>query len=151
MSEITHILSGMEQGERQAAEQLLPLLYDELRRLATEKMAQERQGQTLQAMALVHEPTSGGWTCTSPCTGIVAAISLPQRQETAPFIADHLTRVHLGHVKNGVRVHTKTGCTSGPPAYCQVIRSHRGNHVRQQRGGHQQSHPTIAADGVTMS
>jgi hypothetical protein len=55
MSEITHILSGMEQGEPQAAEQLLPLVYDELRRLAAEKMAQERQGQTLQAMALVHE------------------------------------------------------------------------------------------------
>jgi hypothetical protein len=58
MSEITRILNGMEQGEPQAAEQLLPLVYDELRQLASEKMAQERHGQTLQAMALVHEAYS---------------------------------------------------------------------------------------------
>jgi RNA polymerase sigma factor (TIGR02999 family) len=45
----------IEQGDPQAAEQLLPLVYDELRRLAAEKMAQERPGQTLQATALVHE------------------------------------------------------------------------------------------------
>jgi RNA polymerase sigma factor (TIGR02999 family) len=48
-------LSAIEQGEAHAAEQLLPLVYDELRRLAVEKMAQERPGQTLQATALVHE------------------------------------------------------------------------------------------------
>src|SRR5688572_10962858 len=55
MSEVTRILSAIEQGEAHAAEQLLPLIYDELRRLAAEKMAQERPGQTLQATALVHE------------------------------------------------------------------------------------------------
>ena len=55
MSQVTHILSGIEQGDPHAAEQLLPLVYAELRRLATEKMAQERPGQTLQATALVHE------------------------------------------------------------------------------------------------
>jgi RNA polymerase sigma factor (TIGR02999 family) len=55
MSEVTRILSAIEQGEPHAAEQLLPLIYDELRRLAAEKMAQERPGQTLQATALVHE------------------------------------------------------------------------------------------------
>src|SRR5262249_18308192 len=55
MSEVTRILSAMEQGDPQAAAQLLPLVYDELRRLAGEKMAQERPGQTLQSTALVHE------------------------------------------------------------------------------------------------
>jgi RNA polymerase sigma factor (TIGR02999 family) len=55
MSEVTHILSAIEQGDPHAAEQLLPLVYDELRRLAAEKMAQEKPGQTLEATALVHE------------------------------------------------------------------------------------------------
>jgi RNA polymerase sigma factor (TIGR02999 family) len=55
MSEVTRILSALEQGEPSAAEQILPLVYDALRRLAAEKMAQERPGQTLQATALVHE------------------------------------------------------------------------------------------------
>ncbi len=55
MHGVTRILSAIEQGEPQAAEQLLPLVYDELRRLAAEKMAQEKPGQTLQATALVHE------------------------------------------------------------------------------------------------
>jgi RNA polymerase sigma factor (TIGR02999 family) len=55
VKDVTTILKAIEQGERHAAEQLLPLVYDELRRLASEKMAQERPGQTLQATALVHE------------------------------------------------------------------------------------------------
>jgi RNA polymerase sigma factor (TIGR02999 family) len=55
MSEVTRILSAIEQGDPHAAEQLLPLVYDELRRLAAEKLAQEKPGQTLQATALVHE------------------------------------------------------------------------------------------------
>ena len=55
MSEVTHILSAIEQGDPDAAEQLLPLIYNELRRLAAEKLAQERPGQTLEATALVHE------------------------------------------------------------------------------------------------
>ncbi len=55
MSEATRILSAIEQGDPHAAEQLLPLVYEELRRLAAEKIAQERPGQTLQATALVHE------------------------------------------------------------------------------------------------
>jgi RNA polymerase sigma factor (TIGR02999 family) len=55
MSEVTRILSAIEHGDPSAAEQLLPLVYDELRRLAAEKLAQERPGQTLQATALVHE------------------------------------------------------------------------------------------------
>ena len=55
MSEMTQILSAIEQGDPHAAEQLLPLVYDELRKLATAKLAQEKPGQTLQATALVHE------------------------------------------------------------------------------------------------
>jgi RNA polymerase sigma factor (TIGR02999 family) len=55
MHEVTRILSAIEQGDPQAPEQLLPLVYDELRRLAAEKLAQEKPGQTLQATALVHE------------------------------------------------------------------------------------------------
>jgi RNA polymerase sigma factor (TIGR02999 family) len=55
MTDITHILSAIEQGDPHAAEQLLPLVYDELRTLAAAKLAQEKPGQTLQATALVHE------------------------------------------------------------------------------------------------
>lgn len=55
MSGITHILGRLEQGDAQAAEELLPLVYEELRRLAANKMANEAPGQTLQPTALVHE------------------------------------------------------------------------------------------------
>src|SRR4051794_36967658 len=55
MTEVTRILSAIEQGDPQAAGQLLPLVYDELRQVAAQKLAQERPGQTLQATALVHE------------------------------------------------------------------------------------------------
>jgi RNA polymerase sigma factor (TIGR02999 family) len=55
MNEVTRILSAIEQGDPRAAEQLLPLVYDELRRLAAQRLAQEKPGQTLEATALVHE------------------------------------------------------------------------------------------------
>src|SRR5438132_6259786 len=55
MSEVTRILSAIEQGDPRAAEQLLPLVYDELRKLAAQRLGQEKPGQTLQATALVHE------------------------------------------------------------------------------------------------
>jgi RNA polymerase sigma factor (TIGR02999 family) len=55
MADVTQILNALEQGDPSAADQLLPLVYDELRKLAAAKMAQERPGQTLQATALVHE------------------------------------------------------------------------------------------------
>jgi RNA polymerase sigma factor (TIGR02999 family) len=55
MSEVTAILSAIEQGDRRAAEHLLPLVYDQLRRLAAQKLSQEKPGQTLDATALVHE------------------------------------------------------------------------------------------------
>ena len=53
MSDVTRILSQIEQGDPQAAERLLPLVYEELRKLATAKLAQEKPGQKLQATALV--------------------------------------------------------------------------------------------------
>jgi RNA polymerase sigma factor (TIGR02999 family) len=68
MNDVTRILSAIEHGDPKAAEALLPLVYDELRKLAAQRLAQEKPGQTLQATALVHEayvrlarnPTSGG-------------------------------------------------------------------------------------------
>ena len=69
MSDVTRILNAIEQGDSAATEQLFPLVYDELRRLAAQRMAQERPGQTLDATALVHEaylrlvevPKGGHW------------------------------------------------------------------------------------------
>jgi RNA polymerase sigma factor (TIGR02999 family) len=55
MSDVTRILSAIEQGDPHAADELLPLVYDELRKLAAQRLAQEKPGQTLQATALVHE------------------------------------------------------------------------------------------------
>ena len=55
MNDVTQVLQAIEQGDPHAAEQLLPLVYDELRKLAAQKLAQEKPGQTLQATALVHE------------------------------------------------------------------------------------------------
>ena len=55
MNDVTRVLSSIEKGDSQAAEQLLPLVYDELRKLAAQRMAHENPGQTLQATALVHE------------------------------------------------------------------------------------------------
>ena len=55
MSDVTRILSAIEQGDSRSTERLLPLVYDELRRLAAQKLSGEKPGQTLQATALVHE------------------------------------------------------------------------------------------------
>jgi DNA-directed RNA polymerase specialized sigma24 family protein len=55
LTEVTRILSAIEQGDTHAAEELLPLVYDELRKLAAQRLAEEKPGQTLQATALVHE------------------------------------------------------------------------------------------------
>ena len=54
MSDVTHILNAIDAGDPQAAQQLLPLVYDELRKLAAAKLAHEQPGQTLDATALVH-------------------------------------------------------------------------------------------------
>ena len=77
MSEVTQILARVEQGDGKAAEELLPLVYGELRKLAAAKMAQERPGQTLQATALVHE----AWL------RLVGKDGQPQFQNRAHFFA----------------------------------------------------------------
>jgi hypothetical protein len=61
MNEVTRILSAIEEGDPHAAEQLLPLVYDELRKLAAQKLTQEKPGQTLEATALVHGRACGLW------------------------------------------------------------------------------------------
>ena len=81
MNDVTRILSAIEQGDPHAAEQLLPLVYDELRKLAAAKLAQEKPGQTLQATALVHEAYLRlvGVDGNSRSTGTAAATSSPPR------------------------------------------------------------------------
>ena len=80
MTDVTRILSAIEQGDPQAAEQLLPLVYDELRKLAAQKLAQEKPGQTLQA----DRPgprglPAAGRRRAEPGTGTAAATSSPPR------------------------------------------------------------------------
>ena len=80
MNDVTRILSAIEQGDPQAAEQLLPLVYDELRKLAAQKLAQEKPGQTLQATALVHEAYLRlVGRRKSPSAGTAGATSSPRR------------------------------------------------------------------------
>jgi hypothetical protein len=94
MNEVTRILNAIDQGDRQAAEQLLPLLYEELRKLAAQRLAQERPGQTLQATALVHEAylkllgTSGVFPV--QCPGQISRgnlVSLPAYQTPACLLS----------------------------------------------------------------
>ena len=78
VSQVTHILEAIQQGNPKAAEELLPLVYDELRKLAANKMASERPGQTLQPTALVHE----AWlrlVGTGHSSSRTARIALPQQ------------------------------------------------------------------------
>ena len=77
MSDVTRILGQIESGDPKAAEQLLPLVYEELRKLAAAKMAQEKPGQTLQATALVHEAYLRLVDVDSAELGTAAVISSP--------------------------------------------------------------------------
>jgi hypothetical protein len=83
MSEVTHILSAIEQGDPHAAAQLLPLVYDELRTLAAQKLAHEKSGQMLQATALVHKAFLRLVGNTASRSGTIAAIS------SSVFICGH--------------------------------------------------------------
>ena len=90
MNDVTSILSAIEQGDPQAAEGLLPLVYEELRKLAAQRLAQEKPGQTLQATALVHEAylrLVGGDRARA---GTAAATSSPPRPR--PCAASSSTR-----------------------------------------------------------
>ena len=86
MSDVTRILSQIESGDPSAAEQLVPLVYDELRKLAAAKLAQEKPGQTLQATALVHEAYLRLVGVGEASTGTAAAISsLPRPRPCGGF------------------------------------------------------------------
>ena len=80
MKDVTRIRSAVEQGEAGGSEQLLPLVCDELRKLAARKLAQEKPGQTLQATALVHEAYLRWSMPIRPRAGTAGAISLPRRR-----------------------------------------------------------------------
>ena len=78
MSDVTRILSEIEEGDSLAAKRLLPLVYDELRKLAAAKLVQEKPGQTLQATALVHEAyAAAGGVDVSPRVGCVRVKHFP--------------------------------------------------------------------------
>ena len=91
MTDVTQILSQIESGDPSAAEQLLPLVYDELRKLAAAKLAQEKPGQTLQATALVHEAYLRLVRTTSRPTGMAGGIfsRLPPRRCDASWSNGH--------------------------------------------------------------
>ena len=103
MHEITVILEKIERGDAQAADQLLPLVYEELRRLAAQKLAQENPGQTLQPTALVHEAyvrlvdqTNPTWQSRSHFFGVAARL---MRQ----ILVDHARRVCRAKRGGGVQ------------------------------------------------
>jgi hypothetical protein len=77
MHEVTHILSAIEQGDAHAAEQLLPLVYDELRQLAAQKLAQEPRARRSRRPPWSTTPTCGWSMSRRPSTGTAEAISLP--------------------------------------------------------------------------
>jgi RNA polymerase sigma factor (sigma-70 family) len=93
MSEVTRILSAIEQGEPHATEQLLPLVYAELRRLAAQQLAREKPGQTLQATALVHEAylrlvaSGAASTPREPASGAASACREPHWNSSRHFFA----------------------------------------------------------------
>ena len=83
MADVTQILKAIEQGEPHAAEKLLPIVYDELRRLAAQKLAHEQPGQTLQATALVHE----AYMRLAPNSGRASGSAQPQWDSRGHFFA----------------------------------------------------------------
>ena len=125
MSNVTRILSQIESGDPQAAELLLPLVYDELRKLAAAKLAHEKPGQTLQATALVHEaylrlvgqevepasPTSGKWNSRGHFFGAAA-------EAMRRIIVEHARhRVRLKRGGRLQRVDLDSACSiQGPTA-----------------------------------
>ncbi len=78
MTDVTQILNAIQQGDPSASDQLLPLVYDELRILARQRLSNEKPGQTLQATALVHEAYLRSWGTTKNRVGTIAVTSLRQ-------------------------------------------------------------------------
>jgi RNA polymerase sigma factor (TIGR02999 family) len=109
MSEVTQILKAIEGGEPQAAEELLPFVYEELRRLAAQKLSRENPGQTLQATALVHEAwlrlVDEQFRYSSPRHFFLAAAEAMRRilvenarRKKSPRHGGHLQRVDADHL-----------------------------------------------------
>ena len=116
MNDVTGVLSAIEQGDPQAAEQLLPLVYDELRKLAAQKMAQEAPGQTLQATALVHEAylrlvdvekaqhwTSRGHFFAAAAEAMRRILIEQARRKASARAGGSLQRVELSEVEPAIR------------------------------------------------
>ena len=91
-NDVTAVLSAIEQGDPRAAEELLPLVYDELRKLAAQKLVQEKPGQTLQATALVHEAYLRLVTMTQDGTAAATSSRLPRRRCAASWWRTHAAR-----------------------------------------------------------
>jgi RNA polymerase sigma factor (TIGR02999 family) len=111
MSDVTRILSQIEEGDGKAADELLPLVYDELRKLAAQKMAQEAPGQTLQATALVHEAyirlvdvekaqhwDSRGHFFSAAAESMRRILVEQARRKSGPEAGGGLERVEMSHV-----------------------------------------------------
>jgi RNA polymerase sigma factor (TIGR02999 family) len=104
MKDVTHILSLIEQGEPRAAEQLLPLVYDELRRLAAAKLAHEKPGQTLQATALVHEAYLR-------LVDVEQVRHWDSRRHFFAAAAEAMRRILIDHARNRKRLKRGGSCT----------------------------------------
>ena len=100
MTHVTHLLSAIEQGDPHAAEQLLPLVYDELRKLAAQKMAREKPGQTLDATALVHEAY----------VRLVGSESQPSYRDRRHFFATAATAMRRILIDNARHKRSEKGC-----------------------------------------
>ena len=115
MGDVTRILADIEHGDPRAAEQLLPLVYDELRKLAAQKMFQENPGQTLQATALVHEAyvrlvdneksqdwDSRGHFFAAAAEAMRRILVDQARRKLGPKAGGHLHRVGMEHVEPSI-------------------------------------------------
>ena len=130
MSDVTQILSQIEHGDTAAADQLLPLVYEELRKLAAAKLAQEKPGQTLQATALVHEAYLRLVDVrASRPTGIPVGISFPQPPSrcggflsSGPVARDAIKR---GGDRLRSTSMTSTPSSTRPPISCSRSMRHR--------------------------
>jgi DNA-directed RNA polymerase specialized sigma24 family protein len=112
MHEITRILTAIDQGDAHAAAELLPLIYDELRKLAASKLAHEKPGQTLDATALVHEaylrlvtpprspPSQGGEESGSrPCEGEAGGVAFTSRGHFFAAAAEAMRRILIDNAR----------------------------------------------------
>ena len=121
MGDLTRILSDIEQGRPQAADQLLPLVYADLRKLATQKLASEKPGQTLQATALVHEAylrlvgQRSGWRNRAQFFGVAS-------QTMRRILVDHArARRAAKRPGSGLRVDLREDAAAVAPAEVDLV------------------------------